>query len=100
MKDKFLKAIAAIDSIKNALEIDDNDLETLIKFGFAYTHIIGAAIVDAKIADQDLLKIAKCIIGNINYRNHVPAEANNSIIDNIDRVAAEYIGKNNPADKY
>lgn len=93
MNATLLKAITAIDSIKQAVDINDDDLETLVKYGFTYTHIIGAAMCDAKISDNDLLKIAKCIIGNVNYRNHVPASDNDNVIDTIDSIANKYINK-------
>lgn len=95
MNAKLVRAITAIDNIKNAMDrMSDDDIETLVKLGYGYTHIIGAAIsCTATISDIDLLKIAKCIIGNVNYRNHVPANNNNSLIDTIDSIIDRYIDK-------
>lgn len=89
----------AIHSAHIALKFDDKDIRMLIDSGFAYTHIIGAALANnADISDRDLLKIAKCIIGNVNYRNHVPTKDNDNIIDTIDSITDKYI--NNVDCKY
>ena len=95
MNAKIVRAITAIDNIKNAMDrMSDDDIETLVKLGYGYTHIIGAAISNTTtISDVDLLKIAKCIIGNVNYRNHVPADDNNSLMDTIDSITDRYIHK-------
>lgn len=95
MNAKLVRAITAIDNIKSAMNrMNDDDIETLVKLGYGYTHIIGAAIsCTTTISDTDLLKIAKCIIGNVNYRNHVPADDNNSLIDTIDSIADKYIDR-------
>lgn len=95
MNIRLIKAITAIDIFKQCIEqIDDETLETLVKLGYGYTHIIGAGIsCSGKIPDTDLMKIAKCIIGNVNYRNRVPADDNNSLMDTIDNITDRYIHK-------
>ena len=95
MNAKLIRAITMIDNFKQCIEqIDDETLETLVKLGYGYTHIIGASIsCSGKISDTDLMKIAKCIIGNVNYRNHVPADDNNSLMDTIDSITDRYINK-------
>ena len=90
-----MNSFTAIHSAHIALEFDDKDIRTLTDSGFSYTHIIGAALANnTKLSDRDLLKIAKCIIGNVNYRNHVPARDNNTIIDTIDNITDRYVNNN------
>lgn len=91
---KTMNAIEMLDSIQQAVNISDRDMDMFIHYGFTPTHIIGAAIsCNSNISDSDLLKIAKCIIGNVNYRNHVPATKNDNIIDEIDIVLDRYIDR-------
>lgn len=89
----MIKALQTVDTIKQCMErLDKDTLQTLMDLGYGYTHLIGAGIsCNGKISDIDLLKIAKCIIGNVNYRNHVPADDNNALIDTIDSIADKYI---------
>lgn len=89
-----MNAITMLNSVKQAVNISDDDMKVFVKYGFTPTHIIGAAIsCNSDISDIDLLKIAKCIIGNVNYRNKVPASKNDDVIDIIDSIANNYINK-------
>ena len=88
----IMNPFKAIRSAHIALEYDDIDIRTLIDAGFSYTELIGAALVNyADISDRDLLKIAKYIIANVNYRNHVPADDNNSLMDTINSITDKYV---------
>ena len=90
-----MNSFNAIHSVHAVLEFDDKVIKTLIDSGFSYTHIIGAALANnTELSDRDLLKIAKCIIGNVNYRNRVPATDNNAIIDTIDNITDRYVNNN------